>query len=278
MRPDLFGSVFWYNSIESHLKRRTSVPALTFTDMFKTVKDEAIVRMKTSQENIKEIEVKIREALDAGDSENFEIHKLSKESNLKTLDAHKTLVLELNETLNKGGDDRALPSVTSIKAMNPSDIEITLGATSGKKTLKLTVKTDMYGLLKHRPFYGFEKTDPEVKDQAELDILQAATGFVLRGYIETFPAIDLAKRFKDLFVGKPVERTGSEKSISCSAIDKSGDQICISFDYADKQSEMTKIPESSTIVMDRDQRHIWWSEEPITPDKSNRFQHLLSLS
>ncbi len=254
------------------------MPELTFTDMFRTVKAEAIERMKTSQENIKEIETKIREALDAGDSENFEIHKLSKESNLKTLDAHKTLVLELDETLKKGGDDRSLPSVTSIKGMNPSDIEITLGATSGKKTLKLTVKTDMYGLLKHRPFYGFEKTDPEVKDQAELDILQAATGFVLRGYVETHPAIDLAHRFKDLFVGKPIEKTGKDNQRTCTDIRKSGEEIVVTYEHDDKQSERTTIPEGSVVVMDRDHRHVWWSEEPITPDKSNRFQHLLSLT
>lgn len=254
------------------------MPAPTFTDMFKSVKEEAIERMKASQENIKEIETKIQEALDAGDSENFELHKLSKESNLRTLDAHKTLVLELNEKLQQGGDDRELPTPTSVHGLNPSDIEITLAGRSGGKPVKLTVKTDMHGLLRHRPFYGFEKTDPEIKAQEELDILQAATGFVLKGFVQTYPVNDLAKRFKTDFEGKKIERTGDDNPLTCKTIRKSKDKIVITCQHKDAQSMTIAIPETSTIVMDRDRQHVWYTEEPITNDRTAQFVHLLSVT
>lgn len=250
---------------------------LTFTDMFRSVKEEAIDRMKASQENIKEIEGKMREALDAGDSENFELHKLSKESNLRTLDAHKTLVLELNEKLQQGGDNRELPTPTTVRGKNPSDIEILLTGQSDGKPVTLTIKSDMHGLLRNRPFYGFEKTDPEIKVQEELDILQAATGFVLKGFLRTYPAIDLARRFNGDFEGRKIEGLGADKPLTCRKIRISKDKVVIACEHEDTQPMVKDISETSTIVIDRDHQHVWYSEDPITNDRTNQFTHLLSI-
>jgi hypothetical protein len=251
-------------------------PVETIFDMFHVIKGEAIERMEACQENIKKIEEKMHEALDEGNSENFEVHKLSKESALRTLDSHKTLVLELTEAIGKKQGQRPLPSIKTVSPGNPNDIEVTLDAKSkDDKKVEITIKCDMHGLLRNRPFYGLEKTKPEIKDEVDLDLLQAATGFVLRNYVTKHSANDLnKKKLKDVFDGQDVTRSGN-KSI-CS-IEKSGKEVVVSFAGESKESSVT-LKKDATVITDRDTKHVWYSEEPISTDRNNKFEHLMTLS
>ena len=110
----------------------------------------------------------------------------------------------------------------------------------------------------------------------DLDLLQAATGFVLRDYVEKHTAKDLNKKaLKDLFDGKDVEHSGN-KSI-CS-IEKSGrKEVIVSFAGEEKESSVT-LKSDATVIIDRDKKHVWYSEEPISTDRNNKFEHLMTLS
>lgn len=253
----------------------------TIRDMFVAIQQEAIGRMKASQENIDEIKKKQREALDKGDSENFEIHKLSYESNLRTLDSHRKLVLEITENLDPGKeqDERLLPVITKILPFNPIDMEIKLRAQAkGGGAVELTIKCDLHGLLKQRPFYGFESTDPEIKDSADADLLQAATGFVLRGYADKSSAMEAARDTFSGFVGAPVVTELDKKPSVLNSVDEGKDKVTMLFQDSDGEESAVEIPLDATVVTTRDGKHVWYSQEKVDDDKNTSFTHLMSLA
>jgi len=254
----------------------------TIRDMYVAIQQEAIERMKASQENIDSIKGKQREALDKGDSENFEIHKLAYESNLRTLDSHRKLVLEITDRLSpdKPQDERALPVIAKLNPSNPLDMAIDLLATTEDgNSVVLKIKCDLHGLLKQRPFYGFEDTEPKVSDGPDHDLLQAACGFVLRGYVGKSSAIDLARgNFKD-FESRPVksEKIDEDESVVFSGAEEIDGKVVVKFQHGDTDCSV-EIPDSATVVVTKDRKHVWYSNEKVENDKNSSFNHLMSIS
>ncbi len=254
----------------------------TIRDMYVAIQREAIERMRASQENIDSIKGKQREALDKGDSENFEIHKLAYESNLRTLDSHRKLVLEITERLSpdKPQDERALPVISKLDPSNPLDMAIDLLATTEDgNSVVLKIKCDLHGLLKQRPFYGFEDTEPKVSDGPDHDLLQAACGFVLRGYVEKTSALDLVgENFKD-FQAQTVKSAKVEEGepVVFSGAEKIDEKVAVKFQNGGTEYTV-EISDSATVVVTRDRKHIWYSNEKVENDKNSSFAHLMSIS
>lgn len=268
--------------MEQTVEREAQVPE-TIRDMYVAIQQEAIGRMKASTENIESIKGKQREALDKGDSENFEIHKLAYESNLRTLDSHRKLVLEITERLapDKPQDERSLPTIAKLDPSNPLDMAIDLLATTEDgNSVVLKIKCDLHGLLKQRPFYGFEDTKPKVSDGPDHDLLQAACGFVLRGYVEKVPATDLAGGNFEDFQARSVNSAKIEEgeTFVFSGAEKVDDEIVLKFQHGNNAEHVVKIPVGATVVVTRDRKHIWYSNEKVENDKNSSFTHLMSVS